>query len=229
MRVLHLTVDVLTGGPPLAFAPLGLYQIRADCEPMLDPILLGILTEQDLNRLVKLQVTLSWLLPTATPLTPLLDACSYFNSLREYCGHLDPAIHTSRFLRDSSPFLTTVLAMTVAGFCPQSGHLLPGLQSHALFLSDRVFSEGLKSLEIVQAYCLLVHWAPIANNWGDDRRWGWLGQALRIATEIRMDKPLNELTYSHYRTVAGLPEQAFPLLAKDRARSWLLLGIAEIA
>lgn len=156
-------------------------------------------------------------------------ARSYFTSLRDYCWHLDANIHSPRFLRDTSPFLTTVLALTAAGFCPQSGHLLPGLQSHAMYLSDRVFSEGLKSLEIVQAYCLLVHWAPIANNWGDDRRWGWLGMGLRIATEIRMDKPLNELTFQHYNGSSKLPPNAFTFLAQDRARSWALLGVIELA
>jgi len=98
-----------------------------------------------------------------------------------------------------------------------------------MYLSDRVFSEGLKSLEIVQAYCLLVHWAPIANNWGDDRRWGWLGMGLRIATEIRMDKPLNELTFQHYSSTTSLPPNAFNLLAQDRVRSWTLLGVIELA
>lgn len=98
-----------------------------------------------------------------------------------------------------------------------------------MYLSDRVFSEGLKSLEIVQAYCLLVHWAPIENNWAQDRRWGWLGMGLRIATEIRMDKPLNELMFQHYRGVTKLPPDAFTFLASDRARSWALLGVIELA
>lgn len=98
-----------------------------------------------------------------------------------------------------------------------------------MFLSDRVFSEGHKSCEIVQAYCLLVHWAPIESNWGEDRRWGWLGQAMRIATEILLNKTLTESTFQFYRTVSVLPQNAYQTIVEDRAKSWTLLFIAEIA
>ncbi|ORY89719.1 hypothetical protein BCR35DRAFT_300152, partial [Leucosporidium creatinivorum] len=166
---------------------------------------------------------------------PMLDPLLHLPP--PFCWHLSPTIHTPRFLRDTSPFLTTALAYTAAGFCPLSHHLIAPLHSHALFLSDRVFSEGHKTVEIVQGYCLLVHWAPIENNWGDDRRWGWLGQALRIATEIRLDKTLTASTYQFYRSVTQLPtatakggdEGMFRELAVDRARTWTLLSVAEIA
>lgn len=81
---------------------------------------------------------------------------SYFTHLHPYIYHLSPLIHTPRFLRDTSPFLTTALAYAVAGFDPQSQHLIQPLQGHVMFLSDRVFSEGHKTVEIVQGYCLLV-------------------------------------------------------------------------
>lgn len=64
-------------------------------------------------------------------------------------------VYTPKLLRDLSPFLTTVVALVAAGFHPGYSHLSLSLSAHAAFLSDRVFSEGLKSLEIVQAYCLL--------------------------------------------------------------------------
>lgn len=138
-------------------------------------------------------------------------------------------VHTPRFLRDVSPFLTTALCYAAAGFDPQSLHLLGALEHHAMFLSNKIFAEGLKTLEIVQAYCLMVHWAPTALNWGDDRRWGWLGQAVRIATEIKLDKKPTESTTQFYSSVTPLPPNAYAALAEDRARSWTLLYVAEIA
>ena len=41
-----------------------------------------------------------------------------------------------------------------AQFCPLSKHLTQPLLKHGLFLSERIFSSGLKSLEIVQGYLL---------------------------------------------------------------------------
>lgn len=81
---------------------------------------------------------------------------SYFVTLHPAFRLLDPLIHSTQVLRDTSPFLTTVLAFTVSGFSPSHSHLSGVLRPHAMRLSDRVFSQGLKSLEIVQAYCMLV-------------------------------------------------------------------------
>ncbi|KAK4054167.1 hypothetical protein OIV83_001193 [Microbotryomycetes sp. JL201] len=193
--------------PSEQYFATGLYQSRTDREPALDPVTLGLLNEQDLARLVNI----------------------YFAHLHPFSWHLSPDIHTAQFLRDTSPFLTTVVAFICAGYDPLSRHLVAMLQSHAMFLSDRVFSEGFKTVEIVQAYILLIHFAPIENNWGDDKRWGWLGMAIRIATEIRLDKTLTASTYQFYRSVTPLRDNMFADLAKDRAKTWMLLQVVEIA
>ena len=73
------------------------------------------------------------------------------------------------------------------------------------------------------------HWTPIANNWGDDRRWGWLGTAIRIATEIKLHKTLNQTTYDFYRSVTPLSDDAFQRLSDDRIRSWRLISVCETA
>ncbi|KAK4054379.1 hypothetical protein OIO90_003612 [Microbotryomycetes sp. JL221] len=127
-------------------------------------------------------------------------------------------------------FATGELVAYFARLHPFSWHLTQDIHaSHAMFLSDRVFSEGFKTVEIVQAYILLIHFAPIENNWGDDKRWGWLGMATRIATEIRLDKILTGSTYQFYRTVTPLRDNMFADLAKDRAKTWMLLQVVEIA
>ncbi|GAA5909222.1 uncharacterized protein JCM6883_005809 [Sporobolomyces salmoneus] len=185
----------------------GLYQLRSDADPAYDPVSLGIINEHTLARYVDF----------------------YFSSLHPFIFHLTPSIHTPRFLRDTSPFLTTALACICATFDPSSQSTVPALFNHLQLINTRIWSEGLKSLEIVQAYMLLIHWTPIANNWGDDRRWGWLGTAIRIATEIKLHKTLNQTTYDFYRSVTPLSDDAFQRLSDDRIRSWRLISVAETA
>jgi hypothetical protein len=74
--------------------------------------------------------------------------------MQRYLLLLDPSLHTPAFIRQSSPFLATTLALTVAAFCPLSGHLILGLERHATYLSARVFLQGYKSIEIIIAYCI---------------------------------------------------------------------------
>ncbi|GAA5871420.1 hypothetical protein JCM16303_000748 [Sporobolomyces ruberrimus] len=185
----------------------GLYQLRSDADPAYDPVSLGIITEHTLARFVDF----------------------YFSSLHPFVFHLTPSIHTPRFLRDTSPFLTTALACICATFDPSSQSTVPALFNHLQLINTRIWSEGLKSLEIVQAYMLLIHWTPIANNWGDDRRWGWLGTAIRMATEIKLHKTLNQTTYDFYRSVTPLSDDAFERLSDDRIRSWRLISVSETA
>lgn len=144
----------------------GLYEIRLDLASELDIVNLGWMSEAQFAQIVDF----------------------YFNNLHDCALHLNRTIHTPRLLRETSPFLSTVLAFIVSSYIPELSHLVHALHKHTMLLSDRVFSMGYKSLEIVQAYCLLANWAPLANNWGSDRQWAFIGQALRIATEIRMDK-----------------------------------------
>ncbi|GAA5824893.1 hypothetical protein JCM3770_005091, partial [Rhodotorula araucariae] len=185
----------------------GLYQLRSDADPAYDPVLLGLISAEEFEHIVQY----------------------YFAHLRQFFFHLSPDLHTPQFLRQTSPFLSTTLAYLCASYLPPLHSRVQALHDHTLRLSDRVWSEGLKSLEIVQAYLLLIHWTPIEKDWGDDRRWGWLGQALRIATEIKLHKTINTVTYDFYRSVTPLSDGAYQLLADARAWSWKLLFVAEIA
>ncbi|GAA5835930.1 hypothetical protein JCM11251_006605 [Rhodosporidiobolus azoricus] len=194
-------------GPAEGYFATGLYQLRSDADAAFDPVNSGLLTAPEFDRLVDI----------------------YFAHLHPFFLHLAPALHTPRFLRDVSPFLSTALAYICASFEPEMHHLVPALNAHVQRLSDRVWSEGLKSLEIVQAYLLLIHWTPIENDWGDDRRWAWLAQAIRIATEIKLHKTINNATYDFYRSVTPLGEGAYAALKEMRAWSWKLVFVTDIA
>lgn len=50
-----------------------------------------------------------------------------------------------------------------------------------------------------------------------------------VATEIRLERPLDEATYLQYAHMTPLPENSFGLLSDDRRRTWIRLFGAEIA
>lgn len=66
-------------------------------------------------------------------------------------------IHTPRFLRDTSPFLTTALAAAASMYDPhctvEKSHLL---QEHAQDIAVEVFRRQYRSVEIVQAFAFIA-------------------------------------------------------------------------
>ncbi|KAK4053172.1 hypothetical protein OIV83_001907 [Microbotryomycetes sp. JL201] len=187
--------------------PNGLYSCIDDTDIDLDPVTLDILSERDLRRLVAL----------------------YFDKLQRFFFHLDRQLHTPDFLRNTSPFLTTALCYVAATYDQQSSpSLVESLRIHVDQLATRCFKKGLKSGEIVQSYLLLVHWAPPAETWVQDRAWAWLGEALRIATEIRMDKPMDEERLNAYRARTPLTTEMAHRLKDSTLSSWFLLWSANL-
>ncbi|ORY76010.1 hypothetical protein BCR35DRAFT_306092 [Leucosporidium creatinivorum] len=184
-----------------------LYRPRYDTDPMSDPVVLGLLTEADLARLVNL----------------------YFDKLRPFLWHLNRSVHTPNFLRDTSPFLTTAVAAVAAMYDPLSSHLVVGLQAHAEWLSCRVFANSFRSREIAYAYLLISHWAPPGESWDDDRSWRWVGEAIRIAQELRLDRPLDEAAFAEYKARTSLADDLFTALAEDHALGWSLFFMADLA
>ncbi|KAM0747752.1 hypothetical protein T439DRAFT_336229 [Meredithblackwellia eburnea MCA 4105] len=185
----------------------GLYRSRPDSNPENDPINCGILSLGDFERLVNF----------------------FFDHLHPYCWHLNRQIHTVPFLRSVSPFLTTVLAYQAAGFCPRSGAIVGPLLDHVTRLAGINFSEGFKSLEIIQGYCLLLHWQPLAKSASRDRQWNWMCMAVTMATEIRLERPIDKATLATYANLTQLPPDAEQIFSADRKRTWLRLFGAHIA
>ncbi|KAI5480086.1 Zn(2)-C6 fungal-type transcription factor [Pseudohyphozyma bogoriensis] len=184
----------------------GLYEIRPDVEPELDPVHLGILSHPEFST--------------------LLDF--YFDVLHPSSLFLNRTVYTAVLSRDTSTFLTTVLAYVASSFSPNHHHLLPALEKHSMLLADVVYSKGYKSRETVEAFCLLAHWAPMANNWGSDRQWAWLGQAVRTATELRMDKDVNQETTDRYNSLTT-DVGSLAIYREGRRQTWALLFMAEIS
>ncbi|KAK4058621.1 hypothetical protein OIO90_000065 [Microbotryomycetes sp. JL221] len=180
----------------------GLYAAIDDTDIDLDPVTLDILSERDLRRLVAL----------------------YFDKMRPFFFHLDRRLHTSDFLRNTSPFLTTALCYVTATYDHQSSQqLVEALRTHVDQLATRVFKRGFKSVEIVQAFSFLCHWAPPTETWAQDRAWAWMGEALRVATEIRMDRPMDDERINQYRARTPLTSEMVANLRETSLRSWYLL------
>ncbi|GAA5893533.1 hypothetical protein JCM6882_007845 [Rhodosporidiobolus microsporus] len=173
----------------------GLYNSRPETDFSLDPVQAGIITSTDLERLINL----------------------YFQHLRPFLWLLIPELHSVDSLRISSPFLTTAIAAVSAAYDPLSADLIAALRDHALQLATRVVHGGLRSLEIVQAFFILSHWANPSTPTTDSRSWQWLGQAWRIATELRIDLP------------PVPPGKPLDVHAKNRLSTFSLLFCGELA
>ncbi|BGP13502.1 hypothetical protein JCM10213v2_001424 [Rhodosporidiobolus nylandii] len=182
----------------------GLYLSRPETDFSLDPVEAGVLTVVDLTRLAKL----------------------YFSHLRPFFFLLLPELHTVNFLRQNSPFLTTSLAFVAATFDPLSAHITPSLSRHVRRIMLDILDSGLRSIEIVQSFFILSHWASPDIAHETDRAWQWLGQAWRTATELRIDLQLDDLAFTTYREASAI---GLDLVNKNRKLTWNLLFCGELA
>ncbi|GAA6014492.1 hypothetical protein JCM10207_001626 [Rhodosporidiobolus poonsookiae] len=182
----------------------GLYLSRPETDFTLDPCEAGVLNVTDLTRLVKL----------------------YFTHLRPFCYLFLPELHSVNFLRQNSPFLSTALAYVSATFDPLSAHIAQPLNQHARRLMLDILDQGLKSIEIVQGFFILSHWSSPAMAHESDRAWSWMGIAGRMAAELRIDVPLDNLSFTTYR---GFDSISLDLVNKSRQLTWRLLFCGELA
>ncbi|GAA6010000.1 hypothetical protein JCM10207_007513 [Rhodosporidiobolus poonsookiae] len=192
---------------PDQFTPSSLFDHVLDSDPALDPVNVGIITEGEFERLL----------------------IYYFENMQSYLFILDPALHTPLFLRRTSPFLTTVIALIAAPYDPATIHLVSTLEAHAMSLSARAFSNGYKSVEVCLAYCLWTPWASVPADLKHDRVWAHVGQAIRLAAEIRLTQPLNPRIIDEYRRVLRPFPVAVDLLEMVRKSTYELIFCLDVA
>ncbi|GAA5868549.1 hypothetical protein JCM8547_003183 [Rhodosporidiobolus lusitaniae] len=137
---------------------------RPEHDLTLEPVYRKFLSQADLNRLVKL----------------------YFDRLYPFLWLLLPDLHTPSFLQSHSPFLTTGIAWVAATYDPLASHLVLPLEQHARQLAAQILDEGLRSVEIVQAFFILSHWTPPDSDSSQSRAWQYFSHAWSIATELRL-------------------------------------------
>lgn len=139
----------------------GIYQEALEDEMAWDPVLLGVIAHEELERLLQMCVLPSFRPSCLTDRISSLPSSkrhsnSYFTLLRPFFWHLDPDIHTAAFLRANSPFLTSAVAAVAATFDPLLREKTPVLQRHVEATAVRCFEAGWKSVEVVQAFCFMA-------------------------------------------------------------------------
>ncbi|GAA6007774.1 uncharacterized protein JCM10292_005430 [Rhodotorula paludigena] len=193
--------------PSHSYYDAGLYCARPERDFASDPVALGLLTASDLKRLVT----------------------TYFTHLYPFFWTLLPDLHTPDWLRLNSPFLTSVIAYIVSTYDPTAAHLTEQLKTHALSLAVQSFGQGLKSIEVVQAFFALSHWTSFECNAADNRAWTWLFEAVRMATELRLDVLVEGAELDSYRWALPPDQTQLELLAENRKRTWNMLFCGRLA
>lgn len=79
-----------------------------------------------------------------------------FLRLNPFINLFDPALHTVAYIRSKSPFLFTVLIMAGCKFFKAEKY--KACQRLVNEFATRSFSEGWKSVEIVQAFVCMIYW-----------------------------------------------------------------------
>ncbi|CAE6445064.1 unnamed protein product [Rhizoctonia solani] len=101
---------------------------------------------------------------------------------------VDPVIHTVSNLKARCPFLFTVICAIASQYWIKRPELYTILMRHAKAAAAATITDRYKSLEICQGYLLLSFYPPPARTWAEDRRWLYLGCAIRMAMDLELDK-----------------------------------------
>ncbi|KAJ3849259.1 fungal-specific transcription factor domain-containing protein [Lentinula lateritia] len=138
-----------------------------------------------------------------------------FLRLNPFINLFDPSLHTVSYVRNKSPFLFTVLLMAGCKF------FRPELFKQCQKLADeyavQAFREGLKGVEVVQAFVCLTYWKG-----HDDNRtstWTFVGYACRMAVEIGLNRYVPNVPTSE--------TELQRLERRNRERTYLVLYIHD--
>lgn len=138
--------------------------------------------------------------------------------------HFDPRLHSLEFVRRSSSFLLAVIlavASTYTRICT-SARLHSQLMAHAERLEAFVHKNNLKSVEIIQALCLLSAWSEVPSVLSQDKAWLYISRAIALSVELRLDTALPYCVESD-----PLYETKHDILIRNAHRTWLLLFIHD--
>ena len=136
-------------------------------------------------------------------------------SLNPYISQFDPSLHSFIYIQQKSPFLlSAILSASSKAFHPP---LHSQLQAHAEKLLGKAFSQGEKSVEVVQAILVLTYWKEPE----EARTWLLVGYAIRMFIEMGWHK----LPDQDHRE-EGMSEQGEREL-RNFQRTWLVLFVYD--
>ncbi|KAJ7219201.1 hypothetical protein GGX14DRAFT_549692 [Mycena pura] len=149
--------------------------------------------------------------------TEVIDLFSiYFERINPFFSILDPALHGDPAnVIWSSPFLTTVICAMASRFYTLRPDLYLKAHSFAHDAAATALINGCSGVDVCQAYLLLAVYPIPKKKWVDDRRWLFIGVAIRMAIELGLNKP------------AAAPYEEREAL--NRTRTWLGCYCADAA
>ena len=139
---------------------------RLDNSPDLDPINLGLVTQEEADSLF----------------------AYFYERLSHTRWGLDPTFHTATFVRSRSAFLFTSILAASALFLPKAEALSRRLSHHRNNLAQKVIFNRSRSVEIVLAFMVNIPWMQPAKHWADDETCAYLSMALAIALDLSLNK-----------------------------------------
>ncbi|KAK3985254.1 hypothetical protein QBC44DRAFT_161962 [Cladorrhinum sp. PSN332] len=145
-----------------------LSQFSLDIGPSLDPIELGLITQEEADTL--------------------------FNFFHHNLAHtrwgLDPALYTAAFTRSRSAFLFTSICAASALFMPTASALSRRLSNHCQNLVNRIVADRYRSVEIVLAFMVNVPWMAPGKHSTDDETCWYVSMATTMALDLSLHKIL---------------------------------------
>lgn len=139
---------------------------RLDNSPQLDPIELGLVTQDEADSLFTY----------------------FYDRLSHTRWGLDPVFHTATFVRSRSAFLFTSILAASALFLPKAEALSKRLSTHRNYLAQKVIADRNRSVEIVLAFMVNIPWMTPAKHWADDETCAYLSMALTLALDLSLNK-----------------------------------------
>ncbi|KAH8881673.1 hypothetical protein GQ53DRAFT_667295 [Thozetella sp. PMI_491] len=141
-------------------------QFNLDAGPELDPIELGLVTDE--------------------------EADSLFSFFHQKLAHtrwgLDPVLYTSAFTRSRSAFLFTSILAASALFMPSASALSRRLSNHCRTLASRIIANRFRSVEIVLAFMVNVPWMFPGKHSADDETCWYVSMATTMAIDLSLHK-----------------------------------------
>ncbi|PWN54486.1 hypothetical protein IE53DRAFT_322957 [Violaceomyces palustris] len=153
---------------------------------------------------------------------------SFYKNFHTFINIFDPNLSTITYIRKHSAFLLTVLCSVAADFetdpelQDESAQLAHDLRDHATQMMPALSCGDYKNVEMAQAYLLLASYQPMAESAMSDQTWTYLGNAIRIATELGC----NLCCYS-YSTPKGHRQEHYQRQLRNTERLWINLWIFE--
>lgn len=111
---------------------------------------------------------------------------TFYNKCAVFVSVLDREIHTPRAVLERDGFLFTTVCTIASRYNTSRPDLYKAAMHYAKHMAATSLIDGIKSVEMAQAYLLMSTYCPPARRWEEDRSWFYSGLASRIATDLNL-------------------------------------------